>query len=146
MVRHSTLQTYYIKNMFQSTHPSMVRRALFTINTCSTSFQSTHPSMVRHAPAVSTYPRSKGFNPRTQVWCDSSTRERCSTRMVSIHAPKYGATYKISPSSGSIAFQSTHPSMVRQWCGFKGVGIYRSFNPRTQVWCDAHKRSVRADY
>ena len=101
-------------------------------------FQSTHPRGVRQAPAHLKPAPPSCFNPRTRVGCDTpfvgnvrpsigfqSTHPRgvrrghadaalLDGRVVSIHAPAWGATYG----------------------GTSGRSWTRCFNPRTRVGCD----------
>ena len=78
-------------------------------------FQSTHPRGVRHDRRT-TGNATGSFNPRTRVGCDDlAKRKAISCRMVSIHAPAWGATnldcsvFRLMP-----VFQSTHPRGVRR--------------------------------
>ena len=123
-------------SLFQSTHPSGVRRNITTIWVPAIKFQSTHPSGVRpknltalgvtdtisiHAPqwgATNLWSirlqRCMNFNPRTPVGCDQEVRAQ---------------TLKL------LQFQSTHPSGVRPALCFHPSGAM-DFNPRTPVGCD----------
>ena len=128
-------------SVFQSTHPSGVRRFLIGSVT-------TPVGISIHAPQWgATWPRlwravGLHFNPRTPVGCDNNPRKDVGDVTISIHAPQWGATCSCRrcPSSptyfnprtpvgcdipGSILghiyerFQSTHPSGVRP-CRIKG--------------------------
>ena len=81
---------YY--SIFQSTHPSGVRRRLADIDKAYDVFQSTHPSGVRHRVAGHVE-HEFDFNPRTPVGCDYKS---------------------LIGMDGKNLFQSTHPSGVRQ--------------------------------
>ena len=77
-------------------------------------FQSTHPHGVRHNVTVKLPFKQLGFNPRTHTGCDTKRLYRVNLgRMVSIHAPTRGATYR------EIAY-----------------ALNRGFNPRTHTGCD----------
>ena len=145
--------------LFQSTHPRGVRLAapppLASINSrfnprtrvgCDPGRASSRP----HARAC--------FNPRTRVGCDLSLCVIPSPRLVSIHAPAWGATgsrQSVSyltcvsihaPAWGATArpmfcptscrFQSTHPRGVRPAPAPPAAWKWPSFNPRTRVGCD----------
>ena len=131
--------------------------------------------MVRAVPMAKTV----GFNPRTRVGCDFAnvsyaTCQRwfqsthpCGVRLlvlsmtlpklVSIHAPVWGATYLSLRQRALILFQSTHPCGVRLATVHASIvaGLFQSthpcgvrleikelpecvacFNPRTRVGCD----------
>ena len=148
-----------IHRIFQSTHPSGVRRLLRHHAERDSEFQSTHPSGVR-----------RGDGGRVLHF-----------RVISIHAPQWGATVywhgqpvcievfqSTHPSgvrpdwastlTGSHLFQSTHPSGVRHSLDtgmifaslfqsthpsgvrpanhLRTLHIHRDFNPRTPVGCD----------
>ena len=144
--------------LFQSTHPSGVRRHDSKDRVDRFQFQSTHPSGVRHAyPALprkvqvfqSTHP--SGVRP-------GSNRRLAYLVLISIHAPQWGATMPWPSILPTTAFQSTHPSGVRldagdgtghvlvisihapQWGATswlsKIVVAFINFNPRTPVGCD----------
>ena len=99
---------------FQSTHPSGVRRQVNNNCLVSGVFQSTHPSGVRL------------YHDAATAYC----------RLISIHAPQWGATLRWSKRfTSSTRFQSTHPSGVRPSFWFP-VGLADDFNPRTPVGCD----------
>ncbi len=123
-------------------------------------FQSTHPSGVRRAglPAARLWRRD--FNPRTPVGCDGEGGLAPADARISIHAPQWGATHRFRPSAprnpyfnprtpvgcdainhaipqhATIGFQSTHPSGVRRKNNEK-LNADNDFNPRTPVGCDA---------
>ena len=76
-------------------------------------FQSTHPHGVRQ------YSQSSRcsvfcFNPRTRMGCDSLVNACSVIRLVSIHAPAWGATR----------------------LGLSDITLERGFNPRTRMGCD----------
>ena len=144
-------------------------------------FQSTHPSGVRRKTSTHTPSTQPNFNPRTPVGCDLSIHEAGLRLVISIHAPQWGAT--AGPEVGSHAvgisihapqwgatvhglgvrvdlvisihapqwgatpagfggayrgsrFQSTHPSGVRLRRMESYQGVPCNFNPRTPVGCD----------
>ena len=121
--------------LFQSTHPRGVRPTKVSPIAEIPSFQSTHPRGVRHygqhvcnstAIFQSTHPRGVRlqqhrasdhpvchFNPRTHVGCDRCKGTTNFCNCISIHAPTWGATCCVSPSSSDRVFQSTHPRGVR---------------------------------
>ena len=75
------------------------------------------------------------FNPRTPVGCDPASGSPSAWRTISIHAPQWGATSRLSRRPKASGFQSTHPSGVR----LPGLRLRRgawNFNPRTPVGCD----------
>ena len=99
-------------------------------------FQSTHPSGVRRWGETSGLQVQLNFNPRTPVGCDRASAPCRPARKISIHAPQWGATTP-QPTAGrpgsisihapqwgattasvavaeSLKFQSTHPSGVRR--------------------------------
>ena len=104
--------------LFQSTHPSGVRRAATTLFDGLVQFQSTHPSGVRRSRCSTCFSGRRDFNPRTPVGCDQPdhhaiqhqrdfnprtpvgcdvTRYQQPTTIteISIHAPQWGATGRI---------------------------------------------------
>ena len=145
-------------------------------------FQSTHPSGVRR-PSTRRASPTRHFNPRTPVGCDVPVLVlACIGDRISIHAPQWGATSAYHQSPAGALFQSTHPSGVRptdsaaivrckqfqsthpsgvrlvragtptrntisihapQWgatdVSKTPVPSPRNFNPRTPVGCDAGK-------
>ena len=58
-------------HQFQSTHPHGVRRLRRNIYVRAAGFQSTHPHGVRHKRRIRTS-KSKCFNPRTHMGCDTT--------------------------------------------------------------------------
>ena len=98
------------------------------------------------------------FNPRTPVGCDNlahteivadmvfQSTHPCGVRLadyqirlirktVSIHAPLWGATLSLRPTTRLCWFQSTHPCGVRRRRQ-QTQNWSRCFNPRTPVGCD----------
>ena len=63
------------------------------------------------------------------------TANQSGGRLISIHAPQWGATFDWRQFIPPVRFQSTHPSGVRRWTPARS---YRRtyFNPRTPVGCD----------
>ena len=81
---------------FQSTHPRGVRLADDTVRALIAEFQSTHPRGVRPGPETSAFTLSASFNPRTRVGCDLlRVYQHTRYRLVSIHAPAWGATVRM---------------------------------------------------
>ena len=126
---------YPYRFLFQSTHPCGVRLLLDDDIDYQVQFQSTHPGGVRH-----------GYNYINDY-----------SKLVSIHAPVWGATIICSQSINALGFQSTHPCGVRPRCLVTFTLLYVSihapvwgatqlvyndrhragFNPRTRVGCDS---------
>ena len=78
----------------------------------------------------------QNFNPRTHVgvrlfmpW------KSIDNKLISIHAPMWGATIRAHQRKPILIFQSTHPCGVRPWNKEQIYGGYH-FNPRTHVGCD----------
>ena len=78
---------------FQSTHPHGVRRTKKLRSALLLKFQSTHPHGVRPLTAGAAMPPAC-FNPRTHMGCDLPKTLYFSSRIVSIHAPTWGATHR----------------------------------------------------
>ena len=155
---HTSTWMVSVVSVFQSTHPSGVRRLASALRGTAARFQSTHPSGVRHlqlshltyrfeisihAPQwgatntrLSALPCLGHFNPRTPVGCDrvrsslgSSQSGFQSTHPSGVRLPSdYQSSYRSS-------FQSTHPSGVRRDYSRRWRVRY-DFNPRTPVGCD----------
>ena len=125
-----------IGGIFQSTHPSGVRRAQHETGARPAEFQSTHPSGVRplggsqegtntdisiHAPqwgATCSNRRWNAWRRRFQSTHPSGVRRGPNGRglqrqRISIHAPQWGATMHVEHIIIQAEFQSTHPSGVR---------------------------------
>ena len=84
---------------FQSTHPRGVRRRDGRQIGGKSGFQSTHPRGVRRDHPAAGAGRWR-FNPRTRVGCDVTTLWRLrAAALVSIHAPAWGATPRLTPSA-----------------------------------------------
>ena len=82
-------------------------------------------------------PRTRNFNPRTPVGCDSERHEPDSGVPISIHAPQWGATCgRTCRWSPDRHFNPRTPV----GCDIKPIGRYLirflNFNPRTPVGCD----------
>ena len=144
--------------VFQSTHPSGVRRGGLRVRRPPREFQSTHPSGVRLSfPPTSTL--SSSISIHAPQWGATGEAEHDGLiRGISIHAPQWGATVAPRPAGHKRVFQSTHPSGVRLRGAFAelpglGISIHapqwgatldgastarsaRYFNPRTPVGCD----------
>ena len=80
--------------------------------------------------------RSWNFNPRTRVGCDQKTDEEYYEALISIHAPAWGATTRITKRALR-KFISIH---APAWGATAGCDRYHlhgcDFNPRTRVGCD----------
>ena len=135
-VRHQFGFKRFNLYMFQSTHPRGVRLKLSCEALRFFPFQSTHPRGVRRDITICIRTYRLCFNPRTHVGCDRiSIRLLRRTKLVSIHAPTWGATFDDDDSTAKREFQSTHPRGVRQVVGSIPWEIC-GFNPRTHVGCD----------
>ena len=144
---------------FQSTHPSGVRPAVWEGSAWT-------PAYFNPRTPVGCDPRYQltvvpiiDFNPRTPVGCDQGLNNGFDNRVISIHAPQWGATHDGHSTVGGSIFQSTHPSGVRHdaLLGLSrslGISIHApqwgatsspprstrspiDFNPRTPVGCDS---------
>ena len=122
-------------NEFQSTHPHGVRpsrcampsilhsfnprthmgcdRRILPIHVYVLKFQSTHPHGVRPC-LIQIVCNPWSFNPRTHMGCDLPQSISRDNKMVSIHAPTWGAT-----------------SHCPLYCK-----VHKCFNPRTHMGCD----------
>ena len=78
---------------FQSTHPHGVRPLHELELVREGAFQSTHPHGVRPSPRPR-YRYRWCFNPRTHTGCDDWATRAGRARLVSIHAPTRGATFR----------------------------------------------------
>ena len=140
--------------LFQSTHPSGVRPDETVYDLSTIQFQSTHPSGVRRSTSATRRRPARHFNPRTPVGCDDINTGAITGRVISIHAPQWGATrvpnacgrdcpisihapqwgatgHESGPMRMSDEFQSTHPSGVRllriQW--IEWTRLFQSTHP-----------------
>ena len=126
-----------VVSVFQSTHPSGVRRLASALRGTAARFQSTHPSGVRHlqlshltyrfeisihAPQwgatntrLSALPCLGHFNPRTPVGCDRvrSSLGSSQSGFQSTHPSGVRPFVRYTVSAYPLLFQSTHPSGVR---------------------------------
>ena len=99
-------------------------------------FQSTHPSGVRRAP-ITKVRQARYFNPRTPVGCDLPTAPPLfDANNFNPRTPVGCDSYRHHHNKRFHPFQSTHPSGVRPFDGAKSVGKSSDFNPRTPVGCD----------
>ena len=80
-----------VAQRFQSTHPHGVRLNSTIDGTAALQFQSTHPHGVR-LPMTHLSIFQRRFNPRTHMGCDIIKHLFSLIRIVSIHAPTWGAT------------------------------------------------------
>ena len=87
-------------------------------NTVGPIFQSTHPSGVRPSVPPMTS-ASHYFNPRTPVGCDTVARRFHNLRNISIHAPQWGATFRMTLSIRHIRISIHAP----QWGATARMGI-----------------------
>ena len=99
-------------------------------------FQSTHPSGVRRSRCSTCFSGRRDFNPRTPVGCDAPILGAVS------YADGFQSTHPsgVRHDTGAFCaatyeFQSTHPSGVRPATGGPWRNT-RHFNPRTPVGCD----------
>ena len=122
--------------LFQSTHPSGVRRQV-DVHGLSIGDISIHaPQWGATASLFRPVSVAHHFNPRTPVGCDLFPHRNICDCLISIHAPQWGATRRIQGLAGArgdfnprtpvgcddippsidlvgLIFQSTHPSGVR---------------------------------
>ena len=68
--------------------------------------------------------------------CDRLSCWTSTSRMISIHAPQWGATKQGGVRDSWDRFQSTHPSGVRRVKPVRSISHTPYFNPRTPVGCD----------
>ena len=89
---------------------------------------------------------SSGFNPRTHMGCDHKQKIYFSIDEVSIHAPTWGATPKISFRQRHLyPFQSTHPHGVRRAhrLGYAYIGLFQSTHPHgVRRWLASYNLSL----
>ena len=98
---------------FQFTHPYGVRRQLeMREMQRENQFQFTHPYGVRRDKTCARN-RIERFNSRTHMGCDTFAGSVRCRRLVSIHAPIWGATVKLRKEFLFLKFQFTHPYGVR---------------------------------
>ena len=100
-------------------------------------FQSTHPSGVRRRFRPSA-PRNLYFNPRTPVGCDFSSELREAFNIdISIHAPQWGATCgHLRRGVGGVQISIHAPQWGATALLIVVLPAWRYFNPRTPVGCD----------
>ena len=98
-------------------------------------FQSTHPSGVRRAP-ITKVRQARYFNPRTPVGCDLPTAPPLfDANNFNPRTPVGCDSYRHHHNKRFHPFQSTHPSGVRPYA-LRLRFVSRDFNPRTPVGCD----------
>ena len=142
-VRLKAVGMDYDKEPFQSTHPCGVRLLSLFAKSKPVKFQSTHPCGVRRV-LFDRLSCASCFNPRTRVGCDMNKEEfDLIYRVVSIHAPVWGATHFAQASTITGGVQSTHPCGVRQ-THVDWVVWVACFNPRTRVGCDTQSNPTDA--
>ena len=117
-VRRAISPVGFTTLVFQSTHPSGVRLAKVEGTSLTYSFQSTHPSGVRLHESTVPLPQ-QGFNPRTPVGCDHIPGHGTFSYPVSIHAPQWGATGHIALRRGPYGVSIHAP----QWGATARMGI-----------------------
>ena len=85
-----------------------------------------------------TTPGTGGFNPRPRVGGDGRAPAlRMASHPVSIHAPAWGATWRMNSHSAAFeAFQSTPPRGGRPVTGRSLLSLLMGFNPRPRVGGD----------
>ena len=152
--------------LFQSTHPSGVRRDPYTC--CGHEYISIHAPQWGATPTARERPRRAcHFNPRTPVGCDAAWPAMTGSRAhfnprtpvgcdntkggnrdkaqhFNPHAP-VGCDNNQQPIRVEVdSFQSTHPSGVRRSIGVN-LFLQFDFNPRTPVGCDGGRRHVRTE-
>ena len=121
--------------VFQSTHPSGVRRAPITKVRQARYFNPRTP-VGCDRPERASLRRRTDFNPRTPVGCDPPKwGQGRATCRISIHAPQWGATVpaRRGPRPRTISIHAP------QWGATRVSGRVRRtayFNPRTPVGCD----------
>ena len=154
----------YLKGYgFQSTHPGGVRLFGFPPNATQKYFNP-RTRVGCDKGFLPLLEAARNFNPRTRVGCDNTDRSVRGRREISIHAPGWGATRSLSPSSdrrkhfnprtrvgcdftslsdgdGCGQFQSTHPGGVRPRRLMPTL-THTHFNPRTRVGCDITRNDV----
>ncbi|ABB24162.1 conserved hypothetical protein [Pelodictyon luteolum DSM 273] len=97
-------------------------------------FQSTRPRGARPMRSVR-WRRIFSFNPRARVGRDSACAIKLNHRVVSIHAPAWGATSPLPSPAPSKKFQSTRPRGARPG-GEYDLSYSLRFNPRARVGRD----------
>ena len=106
-------------------------------------FQSTHPSGVRrYISRQVEYLQS--FNPRTRAGCDYLNQANVFSlaQFQSTHPSGVRLILRKKP-QWFIQFQSTHPSGVRHCFLISRIVSIPRFNPRTRAGCDGHLESHR---
>ena len=143
-------------DLFQSTHPSGVRRRHGGAETDMRDFNPRTPVGCDNLPTVglghlvisihapqwgATYGRGQrragqGISIHAPQWGATEAFDKLTPELeISIHAPQWGATDRYVDAYTGLRFQSTHPSGVRPWVIFVlWAAMY--FNPRTPVGCD----------
>ena len=76
------------------------------------------------------------FNPRTPVGCDIKWEFDAGGRIISIHAPQWGATGEAAAKSPSSAYFNPRTPVGCDRCIEHGQLHRGHFNPRTPVGCD----------
>ena len=144
--------------LFQSTHPHGVRLDGAQYCAQAAAFQSTHPHGVRPDNREGCCLHRLCFNPRTHMGCDSRPPPVERRGAVSIHAPTWGATYRLPRMPPPLRFnprthmgcddrgpcRGVHHVVVsihaptwgatRRWRCCRRIAD--SFNPRTHMGCD----------
>ena len=130
-------------SLFQSTHPSGVRRRRLPPRGCPRGYFNPRTPVGCDATSPPSGCRRSNFNPRTPVGCDKPMVDQITemyefqsthpsgvrpggqgsnaqATSISIHAPQWGATRLVFPPVRRDGFQSTHPSGVR--LGLPAIG------------------------
>ena len=104
-------------------------------------FQSTHPRGVRLHLMVES-PTIAYFNPRTHVGCDTPFIVVPKVKLISIHAPTWGATARERHSLRACRISIHAPTWGATCAASPCRMTPRYFNPRTHVGCDGIIRAV----
>ena len=140
-VRRKESVDRFWNDLFQSTHPSGVRRDRRSDGGARMRFQSTHPSGVRPAGPNNTAAPESDFNPRTPVGCDPSGRSRAARPRYFNPRTPVGCDSSTMTTIDGFEISIHAPQWGATWNRprWKRLRIY--FNPRTPVGCD---RSLKA--
>ena len=80
--------------------------------------------------------RSKCFNPRTRMGCDSVASIEHENGSVSIHAPARGATVEVNHVSATTIVSIHAPARGATYLKRQDAQQEERFNPRTRTGCD----------
>ena len=131
-------------DLFQSTHPSGVRRGPNGRGLQRQRISIHAPQWGATRRRARTRATTSNFNPRTPVGCDlEMAAKRGDTEAISIHAPQWGATARL----GQAGVHRPISIHAPQWGATTITSIGKSgagdFNPRTPVGCDLHQLDVQ---